>query len=128
MKPKLRNISAWEQAEMLMQPAFIRVIDNVRKQLDLCTWQWKYEERETDYPGYLLRLTKNDRSVTVDIWELCYRVCFLDYQETQGEEDVFVDIDTGLLKADGDVDWQSLEDKTQNIVTAIFTNLEAEKV
>jgi len=31
--PKFSNITSWEQAELLMQPAFIRIIDHIRKQL-----------------------------------------------------------------------------------------------
>ncbi len=126
MKPKLKTIEAWEQAEILMQPTFIRVIDNIRKQIDVCTWQAKYEEIENPYPGYVLRLTKNDRSLAVDIWQLCYQVCFLDYTPGDGEEARLVDIDRSLLREDGEVDWESLENKTNNIVTAIFTNLEKE--
>ena len=35
MNPKFKDIIAWEQAQLLMQPAFIRVLDNLRKQLEL---------------------------------------------------------------------------------------------
>jgi hypothetical protein len=33
------------QVELLMQPALIRVIDNIRKQLDETDWQGAYEEK-----------------------------------------------------------------------------------
>jgi hypothetical protein len=29
MNPKFKDITAWEQAQLLMQPAFIRVLDNL---------------------------------------------------------------------------------------------------
>ena len=34
MYPKFKDTLAYEQANLLMQPAFIRVIDNIRKELD----------------------------------------------------------------------------------------------
>ena len=41
--PKFQDMVAWQQAELLMQPAFIRLIDNIRKQLDESTWKGAYE-------------------------------------------------------------------------------------
>ncbi len=31
MKPTFKNRLAWEQAQILMQPAMLRVVDNIRK-------------------------------------------------------------------------------------------------
>ena len=59
MKPKFKNKQAWEQAQLLMQPAFIRVIDNLRKQLEQSSWKGTYQEIITPYPGYQLRLTSS---------------------------------------------------------------------
>ena len=42
MKPKFKTIQAWEQAQVLMQPAFIRVIDNIRKELEVSAWQGSF--------------------------------------------------------------------------------------
>ena len=43
--PKFRDLAVWQQAEQLMQPAFIRVVDNIRKQLEQSlTWRGSYEE------------------------------------------------------------------------------------
>ena len=39
MKPIFKNSTDWEQAEYLMQPSLIRVIDNLRKQLDESAWK-----------------------------------------------------------------------------------------
>lgn len=42
--PQFATASARAKVDQLMQPALIRVIDNIRKQLDLTDWQGKYEE------------------------------------------------------------------------------------
>ncbi len=119
MPPIITNSVAWQQAELLMQPAFIRVVDNIRKHLDASPWTGTYHDvliwpanttdetkaivtgllqemetgtpaqvddiRETlaglpmPHPGYHLRLQRQEEHVSVDLWELCYQVCFLDY-------------------------------------------------
>lgn len=43
MPPKITDPVAWQQAELLMQPAFIRIIDHIRKQLDESAWKGTYE-------------------------------------------------------------------------------------
>jgi hypothetical protein len=130
MKPKFKNTLAWEQAQLLMQPAFIRVVDNIRKQLDESSWQGTYQEIETPYPGYLLCLSDRDRSITVDLWDLCFQICFLDYQPSKIESidettqtSLEIDIDTSLLDETGDVDWHRLETKTQQLVQEVFAKL-----
>ncbi len=42
--PEFATPLARAQVEQLMQPALIRVIDNIRKQLDVSDWQGSYEE------------------------------------------------------------------------------------
>lgn len=130
MKPKFKTALAWEQAQLLMQPAFIRVIDNIRKQLDESSWQGTYQEIQTPYPGYLLCLTQGDRSVKVDLWSLCFQVCFLDYNPAQiqivdetEETTQEIEVDTSLIDETGDVDWHRLETKTQQLVKEVFANL-----
>ena len=44
MTPKFSTPLARAQIEQLMQPALIRVIDNLRKQLDESSWKGDYEE------------------------------------------------------------------------------------
>ncbi len=44
MTPTFATPLAKARVEQLMQPALIRVIDNIRKQLETCDWQGKYEE------------------------------------------------------------------------------------
>ncbi len=43
--PQFATALARVKVEQLMQPALIRVIDNIRKQLEACEWQGNYEEK-----------------------------------------------------------------------------------
>jgi hypothetical protein len=159
MPPKITNSTSWQQAEILMQPAFIRVIDNIRKQLDISNWKGTYQDvltwpaNTTDetkalvtqlvqnmetatpsqieeikktlatlprpHPGYHLLLQHQQEQVNIDLWDLCYQVCFLNYSP----ENTAVDIDTNLIDEYGDVDWQNLETKTQQLVQQVFASL-----
>ena len=159
MLPKITNSTSWQQAEILMQPAFIRVIDNIRKQLDVCDWKGTYQDvltwpaNTTDetkalvtqlvqnmetatiaqieeikktltslpmpYPRYHLLLQRQQEQVNIDLWDLCYQVCFLNYSS----QNTAVDIDTNLIDEYGDVNWQYLENKTQELVKQVFANL-----
>ncbi|MEI2583008.1 hypothetical protein [Scytonema sp. PRP1] len=159
MPPKISNSVAWQQAELLMQPAFIRVVDNIRKLLDVSSWTGTYQDvliwptgttdetkaivtkllqdleavtpeqaleiRETlsrlpmPHPGYHLCLQRQDQQISIDLWELCYQVCFREY--IPGNETV--NIDTSLLDENGEVDWQRLEVKTKELVEQVFANL-----
>lgn len=124
MKPKITNMVAWHQAELLMQPAFLRIIDNIRKQLDQSVWKGTYQEVQDPYPGYLLCLQYGEQQISVNLWELCYQICFVDYQPTHSElENQEVEIDTNLIDETGDVDWESLEGKTQRVIKNVFANL-----
>jgi hypothetical protein len=159
MLPKITNSVAWQQAELLMQPAFIRVIDNIRKQLDESNWTGTYhdvliwppdttdeikalvtrllEEMETatseeadeirktlarlpmPYPGYHLRLQRQQQQASIDLWNLCYQVCFLNYSPDEEE----VAIDTSLIDELGEVDWLRLDAKAKELVELAFANL-----
>ena len=165
MMPKFTDITSWEQAELLMQPAFIRIIDQIRKQLDQSNWKGTYqdvliwpegtpEETKTTftilreqlasaspeeaaeieqamvampnpYPGYLLCLKHQDQQVTVDLWELCYQVCFRNYTKAIAHpENQQVEIDTSLIEEDtGDVDWNLLDAKARQLVEKVFADL-----
>lgn len=124
MKPKITNMVAWHQAELLMQPAFLRIIDNIRKQLEQSVWKGTYQEVQDPYPGYLLCLQYGEQQISVNLWELCYQICFVDYQPTHSElETQEVEIDTNLIDETGDVDWESLEGKTQRVIKNVFANL-----
>ncbi|OLP19251.1 hypothetical protein BST81_05680 [Leptolyngbya sp. 'hensonii'] len=160
MQPVFRDTIAWQQAEVLMQPAFIRVIDNIRKQLDLSTWKGTYQTVEVwppgtteeikaavaelrqrldsatpeqteeiqeilvrlpaPHPGYELCLEQQGHRWVVDLWDLCYQVCFRNYVPGQSAP---VEIDHTLMDETGQVDWQILDDKTKSLVEAIFAKL-----
>jgi hypothetical protein len=44
IKPKFGDAQSWDLANLLMQPALIRTIDNIRKQLETSTWKGVYHE------------------------------------------------------------------------------------
>jgi|SRR5579883_1863407 hypothetical protein len=159
MPPKIADTVAWQQAELLMQPVFIRVVDNIRKLLEVSSWKGSYQDvmiwpagtteetkaivtqllqeletaqpeqaveiRETlsrlplPHPGYHLCLQRQEQTVSIDMWDLCYQVCFLDY--SPGDEGV--QIDTSLIDETGDVDWLRLDIKARELVEQMFENL-----
>ncbi len=163
--PKFANTLAWNQAELLMQPAFIRLIDNLGKQLEASLWKGTYkaiqiwteeiseetkaqvaelqqklaaaspEEAEqieaklenlpTPHLAYQLCLERGDRQVTVDLWELCYQICFRNYSPVLNalDKDLVVEIDTSLIDDTGDVHWERLEAKTKWLIEQIFSSL-----
>jgi len=165
VKPKFVDINAWNQAELLMQPVFIRLLDNLRKQLERSPWQGTYHEvpmwsdqvpeatrtkvlelkqqLETatteeaiaiqlaladlpqPYPSYQLRLQHAQQTVELDLWELCYQICFRNFTPAASVADGWeVEIDTDLIEAEtGEIDWQSLDDKAKQLVEQIFANL-----
>jgi hypothetical protein len=166
MTPTFSSQLDWQQAEVLMQPALIRVIDNIRKQLERSQWRGDYEnvhrwptgtpdavktqvmalQRELEtatpervaviqrsldhlprpYPGYELKLTHQDQEVRLDLWQLCYQVCFVDYQPNAIEQSTTVAIDTSLLDMEAhEIDWHRLDDKAKHLVEQAFSQLSA---
>ncbi|MEN9520192.1 MAG: hypothetical protein RLZZ381_2780 [Cyanobacteriota bacterium] len=129
MKPTFKNTLAWEQAQVLMQPAMLRVIDNIRKEVENSNWKGTYKEVTAPIPGYHLCLTSSNYQIEIDIWELCYQVCFQEYEPIQhifsqeNEAAYPVEIDTRLLDDLGEVDWQLLESKAQQSVRKVFSTL-----
>lgn len=165
MMPRFADPTTWKQAELLMQPAFIRVIDNIRKQLEQSTWKGTYEdvqlwsEEATEetrarvlqlqeelrlapsdraaeiqeqlsqlpypYPGYLLHLQRQDQQVSIDLWKLCYQICFNNYDpsiEGSGQEAVAIDLSL-IDEETGEVDWQELDNKAKQLIERIFNYL-----
>ncbi|XGV98869.1 MAG: hypothetical protein ACAF41_07990 [Leptolyngbya sp. BL-A-14] len=169
--PKFQDLVTWQQAELLMQPTFIRLIDNLRKQLEQSSWKGTYEDAPiwsdavsddirarvmqlqaelqtasaeraiaielalaqlpSPSPGYQLHLQQHDHTVTVDLWDICYKICFQDYDAASGTSHAFetmgshqgVKIDTTLFDETGEVDWNQLDQKTQQVVEQIFAGL-----
>ncbi|NEO29391.1 MAG: hypothetical protein F6K36_02845 [Symploca sp. SIO3C6] len=124
MKPKFKDTVAWQQAQLLMQPAFIRILDQVRKQLEPTNWKATYKDIKTPIPGYQMCLEHESTSVCFDLWELCYQVCFRDYSPTATEtESQEVEIDTALIDQTGEVDWHYLDAKAEKLVTQVLAGL-----
>lgn len=156
--PTFDNSFQRHQAEQLLQPILIRVIDNLRKVLDTSSWVGTYEEHllwpegtteaqqeqvrqiaaqleDADeqttmtlqeklgqlpmpFPGYELRLNRGDQTERVDVWNLCYQVCFTHY-----DPDAPAEVDPTLLDEVGDVDWLALDEKARRLVQAAFNQL-----
>ncbi len=169
MPPKFADNTAWQQAELIMQPAFIRILDRIRKQLDTSAWKGTYEnvliwqpetttetqaivaglvqqlesaapeqqeeieqalmKLPTPTPGYHLCLQHEGlETIKVDLWELCYQVCFCNYSPLLAESpNYIVAIDTNLIDETGDVDWQLLDEKAAHLVDRVFAQLPAIK-
>lgn len=117
MQPKFKNIQEYEKAQLLMQPIFIRVLDNIRQQSESSSWETSYQEINEPFPSYLLFLKKNKQLIEYNIWELCFQICFKSYQKNQTDP---VETDTNLIDKLGQVDWQALEAKTKNVIITIF--------
>ncbi|ACB53420.1 unknown [Crocosphaera subtropica ATCC 51142] len=125
MKPTFQNAADWDKAEILMQPTFIRVMDNLRKQLEKSSLVATYEEIQEPLPGYQLILTQENNSVTISIWDICFKVCFTDYELLSNEsspDSIMVEIDENLFHEKGVINWDSLEEKTQKTIQNIIDN------
>jgi hypothetical protein len=125
MLPKFANELAWQQADFLMQPVYIRVIDRIRQQSETSTWQVSYEEVQIPHPTNYLCLKSGERVVKFDIWDLCYQVCFLNYFGSHGElETKTVEVDTSLIDMEAETpDWHKLDNKANEVIANLFNNL-----
>jgi hypothetical protein len=137
MKPKFANEQAWQQAEILMQPAYIRLVDQIRRQTEENESEIlvSYEEVTDPYPSNLLCLqprvnasnsnhTGNNQAqplLKVDIWDLCFQVCFENYEPIAAEIEQLVAIDTSLFDPHSqEVDWIKLDEKAQTTIRQVF--------
>ncbi|MBV8882718.1 MAG: hypothetical protein JO235_01775 [Chroococcidiopsidaceae cyanobacterium CP_BM_RX_35] len=79
----------------------------------------------TPHPGYHLCLQRQGLPQTnVDLWELCYQVCFHNYSSSLAHSATWeVQIDTSLIDESGDVDWQRLDAKAGELVEQVFASL-----
>ena len=125
MLPKFADELAWQQADFLMQPVYIRVIDQIRQQSETSTWQVSYEEVQIPHPTNYLCLKSGERVVKFDIWDLCYQVCFLNYFGSHGElETKTVEVDTSLIDMEVQTpDWHKLDNKANEVIANLFNNL-----
>lgn len=116
IEPKFKNPSDYEKAKLLMQPIFIRLIDNIRKQSELLTWVVEYQQGETLADGYFVTLKKDDFGITKNLWELCFDVCFLNYQSSSD----LVEVDHSLLEDEQELDWLAIDTKTKLLVEKLL--------
>jgi hypothetical protein len=125
MKPQFKTRQAWEQTQTLMQPTLIRVVDQLRQWVDESTWEGEYEDIEDPLPGFQLRLQQGDRTHVLNLWDLCFQVCFLNYPAPHSTDaDPEVDVDPQLLDAAGEVDWNILDEKVRQVLTTTFADLD----
>ena len=125
MQPKFADELAWQQAEFLMQPIYIRIIDRIRQQSETSTWQVSYEEIRDPHPINYLCLKSANRQLKFDIWDLCYQVCFLNYDGSHSElESQIVAVDTSLIDMEAQIpDWHRLDNKAKDVIARVFDNL-----
>lgn len=125
MQPKFVSELAWQQAEFLMQPIYIRIIDRIRQQSEVSTWKVSYEEIRDPHPINYLCLESEDKQLKFDIWDLCYQVCFLNYDGSHSElESRIVEVDTSPIDLEtGTIDWMLLDNKAKAVIAKIFDNL-----
>lgn len=101
------------------------IVTQMVQELETATPEQAEQIRETlaklptPHPGYHLCLERQEQQVNVDLWELCYQVCFVEYTLSN---DV-VDIDTSLLDETGDVEWNLLDKKAKRVVEEMFASL-----
>ena len=119
MLPKIKTQIEYDKAETLMQPIFIRVLDNIRKESESLNWLVSYEEIQEPFPSYILCLQKDDYHIKKNIWELCFAICFINYSDSQ-EKNEEVKTDQSLFDEDGEINWQELEKKTKALVKSLF--------
>ena len=109
------------------------LVNQLQSQLDTATPEQAEEieaalaQLPSTHPGYLLCLQQGDRQITIDIWQLCYQICFRNYSPVLNamDADLTVEIDTSLIDDTGDVDWTRLDQKTRQIIDQIFSSLSA---
>ena len=125
MQPKFASELAWQQAEFLMQPIYIRIIDRIRQQSEVSTWKVSYEEIRDPHPINYLCLESGDKQLKYDIWDLCYQVCFLNYDGSHSElESQVVEVDASLIDMDASSpDWLRVDNKAKDVIASIFDNL-----
>ena len=153
----------------LLQPALIRLIDQLRQQLADSPWQWNYETHEIwpddvpqtqrnrydllqteletasddeavdleselgmmpmPIPVYRLNLSQGNRQEQLNMWELCYQICLLQYAPILGSESLVppsletYPLDSKLLDSTGEIDWPSLDQKAERVVSQLLETL-----
>lgn len=77
-------------------------------------------------PLYTFHLNKGDRAAMIDLWQICYRICFKDFAAraalSTGDR-VSVDVDESLFESEGEINWQRLDEKAKTEIAAFFARL-----
>jgi hypothetical protein len=122
MRPKFATELAWQQAEFLMQPIYIRIVDQISHHSEKSTLKVSYTEEQEPYLTHFLCLSDGDRELKFDIWQLCYRVCFTNYGNVYPPvESQIVAIDESLIDREtGEVDWVILDRKANTVIEQLF--------
>ena len=118
MQPKFKNLLEYQKAEILLQPIYLRLIDNLRQESELLEWDVSYEKITEPFEGYNVFLKKGNYSTKYNIWELCFKICFNGYEKSQI---TLVETDQILIDNNGELNWQQLEIKTKNLVKSLLT-------
>lgn len=93
-----------------LQDASPQRADDIRQQLSqLPTPAPAYELKLTQIPGD--GPSEEPRTATLDVWELCFAVCFSDYNSLRPAT-----VDAALLYDDGEVNWLTLDEKAKTLV------------
>lgn len=129
MKPKFRDRATWDRAQVLMQPIYIRVVDNIRKYIEQAGagWTESFIEVEEPRPGYRLCLDRPDApgaaTVRFDLWALCFQVCFQAFPPgaatapvAEPEIEVEVEVDGSLFDEADEIDWDAIDRKAAAVV------------
>lgn len=118
-----REVQIWPEG---VSPDTQRRVQHLQNQLsqaspdEASTLQQELEQLPKPVPGYELCLHRGDRDISVDLWDLCYQICFENYATLQQEYTTPAAIDLNLIDGAGDVDWNHLDAKTKRIVSDIF--------
>jgi hypothetical protein len=75
----------------------------------------------TPTPAYQLCLTRDGRTAALDVWELCFHVCFDHYHP-----DHPVTVDPSLIDPEGEIDWITLDEKAKALVTESLARVTGE--
>jgi hypothetical protein len=114
-----------------MQAEVLYLMDQIEaaEEGDRAALEYQLETLPQLISVYLLHLTKAEQTKTLNLWELCYQICLLDYVP-QIECTTVVEIpleeispDHTLLDDEGEVDWTRLDLKTAQVVQAAFQSL-----
>lgn len=116
-----------------MQTEVLKLMDRIEavEEEDRPELEQQLEALPQPISVYLLHLTKGAQARTLNLWEMCYQICLMDYVP-QLERPTFADIpleelspDDALLDEAGEVDWSRLDLKTAQVVQSAFESLES---